>query len=703
MREKSDQKEAKEVIVNEESIKEMSEPDQKILADFITEQVNKGIHDWQKGTHFDNHGNKLILEADLFERPRKNVVDKKTHQARTGLRVEILSNEFLGKGGQGSVFKTVGVLSINNEHVTFKHKSRAVKFSSEKPNIENIKNLDNIGVKEPVQWKTTKFATTMRLIKGFGLHKLSNNFYSYQPAERYNLNMSLNEKKALTLALLEAYKKQIYDENRVHRDIKPENIMLNISDGKFLPTFIDLDDAAVIGDICDVLPYSEGFTPREIVYKESMLIHQPGSGQPAKTSQDIYSLGKVLAQLWKEELDNPKNDEHSNNTNALGSIQNLIQKMTEDNPQERIDLDDALKLIDQVVFDLPVDNEKEIRRIFDNAVKIGDYKTAKKFLDKIDINYQDSKGWTALHHAVKSGNLKLVELLLKANADPKLVSNDSKTPFGYIDHNKNSWVPMINLLLESGSTFRSEDAILEKALLNKAPINFIKLLLANHHANPNDKPEVGLGGSGQKTITEAYLFPTPSNTEDWKPMPERIEIANLLLEHGGKSNWDQDTDGMWLYASEELKNLEVYLGNESFRENIRKDDSILPVLVSAIKNFTGEFSDSFDLDTDDDVNDEYFKQIVEILEEFSVEDNDSDREVYQKFSEMLQKLEKCYSDQSKLDKSIDIERNLKVLDELVDSARRLAKVSKEMGIEIPRPNELIEKNIDISPDPYKFN
>ena len=45
-----------------------------------------------------------------------------------------------------------------------------------------------------------------------------------------------------------------------------------------------------------------------------------------------------------------------------------------------------------------------------------------------NINYQDENGNTALHYSCDEGNLKIVEILLKANCETNIRNNEKKTP-----------------------------------------------------------------------------------------------------------------------------------------------------------------------------------------------------------------------------------------------------------------------------------
>ena len=98
-----------------------------------------------------------------------------------------------------------------------------------------------------------------------------------------------------------------------------------------------------------------------------------------------------------------------------------------------------------------------------NLAKKGDRDLFLENLEKIlnlpnnsgDINFRDENGFSALHYSCDEGNLKIVEILLKANCDCNIRTNDKKTPLhftasrGYFDISK--------LLIENGAILNVYD------------------------------------------------------------------------------------------------------------------------------------------------------------------------------------------------------------------------------------------------------
>ena len=78
-------------------------------------------------------------------------------------------------------------------------------------------------------------------------------------------------------------------------------------------------------------------------------------------------------------------------------------------------------------------NTDNLLRQFLQSARKGDKELFLELLAKIIalnsslINYKDEQGQTALHYAADEGNLKIVEILIKSNADLNSRSNIKRT------------------------------------------------------------------------------------------------------------------------------------------------------------------------------------------------------------------------------------------------------------------------------------
>ena len=106
-------------------------------------------------------------------------------------------------------------------------------------------------------------------------------------------------------------------------------------------------------------------------------------------------------------------------------------------------------------------NTDNLLRQFLQSARKGDKELFLELLAKIVaidstlINYKDEQGQTALHYASDEGNLKIVEIITKSNADINIRSNIKRTPLhisclhGYFDISK--------LLIENGALINVQD------------------------------------------------------------------------------------------------------------------------------------------------------------------------------------------------------------------------------------------------------
>ena len=90
--------------------------------------------------------------------------------------------------------------------------------------------------------------------------------------------------------------------------------------------------------------------------------------------------------------------------------------------------------------------------------------------NKMNINFQDELGNSALHYSCDEGNLKIVEILLKANCETNIKNNENKTPLhlsskrGYFDISKK--------LIENGALLNIFDSE------NNSPLHYV--CMENH-------------------------------------------------------------------------------------------------------------------------------------------------------------------------------------------------------------------------------
>lgn len=80
-----------------------------------------------------------------------------------------------------------------------------------------------------------------------------------------------------------------------------------------------------------------------------------------------------------------------------------------------------------------MDQSSTYQKVFEDAVKKGDSLGLQKVLEnwsaKVNVNFFDREGQTALHNSILEGNLESVKLLVKFGADIRLANRDGWSPY----------------------------------------------------------------------------------------------------------------------------------------------------------------------------------------------------------------------------------------------------------------------------------
>ena len=140
----------------------------------------------------------------------------------------------------------------------------------------------------------------------------------------------------------------------------------------------------------------------------------------------------------------PTISSHHIKSTTLGTI---IQSNTNHNSNN---LSNTIDFLNFNLNNNLINNPDEIYKSFLLTAKNGDKEKFLEILGQINslpeniknINYQDENGFSALHYSCDEGNIKIVEILLKANCDTNIKNKEKKTPLhlasknGYFDISK---------------------------------------------------------------------------------------------------------------------------------------------------------------------------------------------------------------------------------------------------------------------------
>ena len=138
------------------------------------------------------------------------------------------------------------------------------------------------------------------------------------------------------------------------------------------------------------------------------------------------TLGTIKQSSTKYNSSNLSNTIDIINTgyNSNKNLENIIQKQNNEKSNS---------ISNSINSNISVDN------LYKNLLLIAKKGDREKFLEILEqilslpedirnINYQDEEGSSALHYACDEGNLKIVEILLKANCETNIKNNKMKTP-----------------------------------------------------------------------------------------------------------------------------------------------------------------------------------------------------------------------------------------------------------------------------------
>ena len=163
--------------------------------------------------------------------------------------------------------------------------------------------------------------------------------------------------------------------------------------------------------------------------------------------QELDSEGENISSIKKE-----KNKNLNTNSHYEKSDRNLIIK--------KINFDDIktnskMNTNPNISPSNNQDNQKNRELLI--ISKKGDKEKLLELIssNKININYQNENGWSALHFASNEGSSKIVDILIKSKIDVNLKTNEKKTALhiscfrGYFDISK--------LLIENGATINVRD------------------------------------------------------------------------------------------------------------------------------------------------------------------------------------------------------------------------------------------------------
>lgn len=279
----------------------------------------------------------------------------------------------IGKGGYGTTYPIAGAIKFNSGKLTVKNGSNKLvkiqehstddRISAVCREYNSLMHAGHLQSSAPIFSNDTqciKSYLIMSYAKGFTLEKI------LHPQKRLKIpvqcsELTVEKRLELTLAILNAIKTQVTDKGLIHRDIKPGNIIVDLNQNPPEVTVIDYgfaieqgqQDYRRLGTRAYRAPESFQCTP---LYT---------------TKSDVYCAGRVLSYLWGDVYTNFYMDHFKNldyiktkSTNeqlfSLPEIELFLEeedqykiraclaKMLNDNPDNRVSLDEAIRLFSEI-------------------------------------------------------------------------------------------------------------------------------------------------------------------------------------------------------------------------------------------------------------------------------------------------------------------------------------------------------------------
>ena len=289
------------------------------------------------------------------------------------------------------------------------------------------------------------------------------------------------------------------------------------------------------------------------------------------------TLGTIKQSSTKYNSSNLSNTIDIINTgyNSNKNLENIIQKQNNEKSNS---------ISNSINSNISVDN------LYKNLLLIAKKGDREKFLEILEqilslpedirnINYQDEEGSSALHYACDEGNLKIVEILLKANCETNIKNNKMKTPLhlaskrGYFDISKK--------LIENGALLNVYDLEKNSPLHYVCMYNHVELLKyflgklpQANSKNIYDKMPIDLTTNKEmKDLLENYLKKNESSYHKIKIyQTSDSKMKNLIELCPGELEDDDDINkGIISYSNKNNVNISV----KNAINNVKKNNNSL--------------------------------------------------------------------------------------------------------------------------------
>lgn len=314
-------------------------------------------------------GSEFFFTNDVFERQRKNIKD-------TDVRYEVIVDQSpIGRGAYGSVFKIKRTLAFKEQGLQLKKqgkngKKRLVKIQQHDEDKNSLTDLNN-------EYELAKRTPHLAIKAPLLFNKKSYTVMDYQPGHTLRIIieedykqarvLTIEQREALSLALLKALKLQVTDRAIIHCDLKPENILIDLNEPLEV-NFIDYGLATDAVNLNGKGKYTPLYGSPEIAETPSMI----------NSKADVFSIARLIALLWRVDRSevynkNRKIQEHDEwrkhyfswtpekklegmfkgldvDLEKANNIRTILIKMLQDDVAQRASLDEAISSFEGIGF-----------------------------------------------------------------------------------------------------------------------------------------------------------------------------------------------------------------------------------------------------------------------------------------------------------------------------------------------------------------
>ena len=491
-----------------------------LLIEPVTREIksNKNLNLIKKKLNNSNQQNKNITNTET-KNPKKSISNTDLCRVEVGANKNIFSDMKIKENSKGNKFKNSD--KIVNENLfpdTRKNINKDKKHNVSE--TASLKEIDSISDDNNESLENIMQNHNMNIKSEVNLNLKENNNKKNDKKKKINLNSTKLVKQITSFNNIiqnNRNKNEIKSTKTViPKKIKEDNLIdLLLSDNEF-----DEPQKNEMNETKFIKLSTNPFTSK---------IEKKNSFYTTEANMNILKLKKELDKnntynsnipdLMKSQTTNP-----NSTSSKILSIQNSIRTLNTNT--ESSDNSNSVNFYRQLLILAKRGDREQFLDIFRQIL------TMEK---KININYKDENGFTALHFACDEGNLKIVEIILGVDCDTNIKNIHKQTPLhisakrGYFDISKK--------LIESGAKLNIEDSEKNTPIHYVCKNNYIELLKYFLTKNPKVEEKNIYGKTPKdlatnaeiKNLIDEYIKNNKNSVSEKHEEKSQIEIKKINL------------------------------------------------------------------------------------------------------------------------------------------------------------------------------